>query len=62
MRRVYKQQRDEISVMSLTEDPFQELRSLRKEISFTEEEIAEMILESKEAWRRKPPGWRLPQE
>lgn len=32
------------------EEPLEELRELRSEISFDEEEIAEMVRESKRAW------------
>lgn len=39
--------------MARDEDPLEELRGLRQEISFTGEEIAGMTQESMEACRRK---------
>lgn len=40
--------------MTRDENALEDPRELREEISFTEEEIAEMMKESREAWRRRP--------
>ena len=42
----------EAVILPSSDDPLGDLREIRSEVSFTSEEVEEMISESREAWER----------